>query len=99
MVEQNSVKFTSEKSLINEEPPTFKKNSIMKLDLSPLTAQSNKEQSKRKILAEVLRILSAQMQRPTTYLTHEVVGNLSFVNQALSRPKIGRKYVSQSMIN
>lgn len=52
----------------------------MKLDLSPLEKQSNKEQNKRKILAEVLRILSVQMQQPSSYLKHEVIGELTFVN-------------------
>ena len=72
---------------------------MMKLDFSPLTAQSNQGSDKKKMLAEVLRVLSAQMQIPTTYLTHEVIGELSFVNQALSRPRIGRKYVLQPQIN
>ncbi len=83
---------------MNEEPP-FKKNTLMKLDLSPLNTQSNKEQNKRKILAEVLRILSAQMHKSDSYLTHEVIGELPFVNQALTRPKIGRKFISPSQIN
>jgi hypothetical protein len=47
------------------------------------------------MLAELLRILSTTMQKPSSYLTHEVIGELSFVNQALSQPKIGRKYVGQ----
>jgi len=42
VVEQNSVKFTSEKSLVNEDLPKYKKSTVLKLDyLSPLTAQSN----------------------------------------------------------
>ena len=69
VVEQNSVKFTSEKSVVNEEPP-YKKNAIMKLDLSPLKTQTNEQPNKRKMLAEVLRILSTQMHKPSFYLAH-----------------------------
>jgi hypothetical protein len=51
------------------------------------------------MLAEVLRVLSKQMHKSDSYLEHEVIGELSFVNQALSQQKIGRKYVGQTQIN